>query len=493
MLTKPPFSSVPASAKAARGVSVARGSVHLTPNRDSLTTVAADGSRRAIHPADVKGRFTLWRRFSAWALIGVYLSLPWIRVGGYPAVFLDVASRRFHLFGYTLAAQDMWLLFFFISGLGFSLFLLTSLFGRVWCGWACPQTVFLEHVFRRFERWIDGDAQKRRHLDQAPWTAEKFFRRGIKHTVFVLFAAGVAHLFLAYFVSIPQLWHMMRTETGQHWGAFVFVAAATAGLYFNFAWFREQLCIVICPYGRMQSALIDDHSLVIGYDVKRGEPRGKLGLPNAGACIDCNRCVQVCPTGIDIRQGLQIECIGCAACVDACDQVMMKIKRPTCLIRYDSNEHFAGRLTRWIRPRTVVYAGLFLIGASVASWAISTVKPADATITRMRAAPYFVDRDFVRNQFLLRLINKRTEPVRFTAQIGAPGQFLVITGLEKSIDVGPLGEELRPVVVQIPRAHYTGKTALNLSVFDSAHSFLIQRDVQFVGPDADLLREDQTP
>src|SRR5690606_10844781 len=203
------------------------------PNRDSVTTIRDDGSRLFLHPADAHGRFTLARRWSGWLLIAIYLALPWIPVGGHPAVFLDIAARRFHLFGLTLAFQDAWLLFFGISGLGFSLFFVTALLGRVWCGWACPQTVFLEHVYRRIERWLEGDAIARRRLDAAPWTPLKFARRGLKQVLFFVVSAVIAHLFLAYYVSIPELWAMVRTAPGEHWSAFVFVFVFTAILYFN--------------------------------------------------------------------------------------------------------------------------------------------------------------------------------------------------------------------------------------------------------------------
>jgi len=388
-----PASSVPSSA----GL---RPATFPNPTRNSVVTIRSDGSRPFLFPADSRGRFTRARRLSAFGLIAFYLSLPWIKINGYPAVFLDVADRRFHLFGVTLAAQDLWLLFFVITGLGFSLFFVTALLGRVWCGWACPQTVFLDHVYRRIERWIDGDPIRRRALELAPLSAGKVFRRGIKHTLYLLVSAAIAHLFLAYFVSIPDLWAMMGAAPGEHWSLFVFMAVFTGALYFNFAWFREQLCIVICPYGRIQSALTDDHSLVIGYDAKRGEPRGRgqrtedggqrtegasfqgagpairplssaLCPPSSvfrppssvsGDCVACNRCVHVCPTGIDIRHGLQMECIGCTACIDACDEVMTRLHRPRGLIRYDSQSAFAGRPTHWLRPRTLLYGVLLLVG-----------------------------------------------------------------------------------------------------------------------------------
>lgn len=459
----------------------------VRPNRDSVTTIRDDGSRNFLHPADAHGFWTRARRGSALLLIAIYLSLPWIPIGGHPAVFLDVADRRFHLFGQTLAFQDAWLLFFVITGLGFGLFFITALLGRVWCGWACPQTVFLEHVFRRVERWIEGDSVARRQLDAAPWTAGKAVKRVGKHVAYLLLAGLITHLLLAYFVSLPGLWAMMHQAPAEHWSAFVFVGLATGVLYFNFAWFREQLCLVICPYGRLQSVLIDDHSQVIGYDSKRGEPRGKAGTPDAGACIDCNRCVQVCPTGIDIRQGLQIECIACAACIDACDTVMEKVGRPKGLVRYDSTAGFEGGRTRWLRPRLWLYGVLLAAGATVATWALTTVRPASLGVTRLGGAPYFIDEGTVRNQFLVRLVNKHDTPASF--RITTEGGVLHQDGFEDVVTLGPLGEEVRPLVLSVSRTDYTGSFHFTVVARPEDGGYELRREAEFTGPDAALLKD----
>jgi len=460
------------------------------PSKDFVTTINDDGSRYFLHPADVHGVFSRIRRFGGLALIAVYLLLPWIPVGGYPAVFLDLAERRFHFFGYTLAAQDAWLLFFGLTGVGFGLFFITALLGRLWCGYACPQTVFLDHVYRRIERMIDGDAPARRQLDRAPLTANKAARRVLKHALYILTSLAITHLFLAYFVSIPEVWHMMSAAPAEHWAAFLFVFITAGALYFNFAWFREQLCIVICPYGRMQSALSDDHTMTIGYDAQRGEPRGKLGTPNAGACLDCNRCVQVCPTGIDIRHGLQLECIGCAACIDACDEVMTKVKRPTGLIRYDSLVSFRGGKTKWVRPRTILYGVLLVIGIAVATFAFSTVKPANFMVMRLGGAAYFVDRDDVRNQFMVRLLNKRNEPTTFLVSLRDLPAGVKQNGLTAPVMVDALAEQVSPLVLVIDRKDYVGPFKATLVVKDAAGAFTLTRPIEFLGPDARLLQEE---
>jgi cytochrome c oxidase accessory protein FixG len=470
------------------------------PRRDAVTTIRTDGSRPFLFPTEPQGRFARARRFSAYGLIAIYLLLPWIKINGFPAVFLDLAERRFHLFGVTFAAQDLWLLFFVITGLGFSLFFITSLLGRVWCGWACPQTVFLDHVYRRIEKWIDGDAVQRRALHQAPWTTRKTLKRVAKHTCFILFSAVITHLFLAYFVSLPEVWEMVRAAPAEHWGAFAFIVVATAALYFNFAWFREQMCIVLCPYGRMQSALIDENSLVIGYDARRGEPRmnatearrSQLSSPTpAGDCVDCSRCVFACPAGIDIRQGLQMECIGCTACIDACDSVMTRLHRPRGLIRYDSQNGFQGKKTRWLRPRTTLYFALLLVGAAVATWAFSTVKPANFAITRMTGAPYIIDATSVRNQFLVRIVNKRSEHAEFVLHVeGAPADLRRI-GFDTAVKVESLAEVVQPLVLQQPRGTYSGPFKLRISINDEKGTFQLARDVEFLGPEARLLQEEE--
>jgi cytochrome c oxidase accessory protein FixG len=451
------------------------------PTLESVTTINDDGSRRFIHPADVRGRFTASRALFGIVILAIYVALPWITINGNPAVFLDVAHRQFHFFGFTFVMQDLWLAFFLISGLGFSLFYITALLGRIWCGWACPQTVYLD-VIRRIERWFEGDAHARQRLDQMPWTAEKIMKRGGKNLVFFVFAALLSHVFLSYYVSPAGLSAMMHGAPAENWGSFVFVFVMTAAMWFDFVWFREQFCIVLCPYGRLQSALTDTNTMVIGYDAGRGEPRGKKGTAGAGDCVDCRRCVQVCPTGIDIRQGLQMECIGCAACVDACDEVMTKIDRPRGLVRYDSLNGFAKKPRRIIRPRIILYTALMLLGATAMTLGLSTLSPITVSCVRVPGVPYVLDGGKVRNEFLIRIFNKRNQPQHFAVSVtgGAPG--LAVTGTESGVDVGALGEEMRPVIIVVPRDQVHGSFPLEVKVTAPNGRDSIKKAVTFIGP-----------
>jgi cytochrome c oxidase accessory protein FixG len=451
------------------------------PNRENVTTINRDGSRRFIHAATVTGFFTRWRTAVNLLLVGIYVALPWITVKGYPAVFLDVANRQFHFFGLTFVTQDLWLGFFLISGLAFSLFYVAALFGRVWCGWGCPQTVFLD-LARRIERWCEGDAPARMLLERSVLTGAQTFRRLAKYALYGLFSTTLAHVFLSYFVSIPRLYAMMTHAPVENWPSFLLVAFMTAALWFNFAWFREQFCIILCPYGRLQGALIDKHTMVIGYDEKRGEPRGKVGTPGAGDCIDCKRCVAVCPTGIDIRQGQQIECIGCAACIDACDTIMDKVGRPHGLVRYDSLEGFAGRKTRWVRPRTLLYTALLAVGAAAMLLGLSTLKPATVSLLRLQGAPYFLDGGSLRNQFLLRVLNKRNWSETYRVEFGNAPANLRAAGLDEPLIIPALGEQIRPIALTLPRADFRDELRLRVRILSSDGKVVGEEKISFLGP-----------
>jgi cytochrome c oxidase accessory protein FixG len=397
-------------------------------------------------------------------------------------VFLDVDTREFFLFGATFNSQDTWLLFFLMTGVGFGLVYATALAGRVWCGWACPQTVFLEGIYRNIERLVEGPREKRVRRNAGPWTLDKVTRKVVKQALYVLASLLVAHIFLSYFASIPRTFAMVRQSPAAHPEAFAWVVAMTALFYGNFAWFREQLCVVLCPYGRLQSALLDEHSLVVGYDARRGEPRGKKGTSGAGDCVDCKRCVVVCPTGIDIRGGTQMECLACTACIDACDDVMVRLGRPRGLVRYDSQDGLAGKPRKFLRSRIVLYTVLLVVGAVVAFAATRRRRDFEVGLLRLPGEPYTVQQGEVRNALQLHLVNKRSEVSELRIDVQpAPGMAVVVP--MQTVTLAALADIRVPVFLSVPRDGFHGDFPVRVTVVrggDARDSTLVTGT--FLGP-----------
>jgi cytochrome c oxidase accessory protein FixG len=455
--------------------------VHL-PVVQAKSSLRQDGRREFVYTADVSGRFNTARKITFWVLIGIWLALPWLKIGGNPAIFLDIEHRKFFLFGATYNAQDIWLMFFLLSGVAFTLIYLTALLGRVWCGYACPQTVFLEAIYRPIERLVEGSRETRRKRDAADMSFDKAWRKIVKQVLFFLASIFVAHIFVSYFVSVPRILQMVRRSPSEHPEAFGWAMGVTAFFWANFAWFREQLCVIVCPYGRLQSVLIDDDSLVIGYDEKRGEPRAKgKSREGHGDCIDCDRCVQVCPTGIDIRAGLQLDCIACTACVDACDEVMDKVKKPRGLIRYDSLNGLRGQGKRIFRPRMIIYTTLILVGTGAFLYAISRHNDFEANVLRLQGLPYVVESGTVKNSFELHLVNKRgtTETFTITPE-QAPGLKFVVARPEVTLEA--LGQTRVPVFITNDQSQKRGDFMVHVTVQRRGAPQPVVFKAKFVGP-----------
>jgi cytochrome c oxidase accessory protein FixG len=373
-----------------------------------LPTLNPDGTRRWIRPRPSPGRWHRARRFTAYGLMVVFMIAPLVRIGGRPLVLLDLPRRQFTLFGTTfLSTETVLFMLLFLGGL-IGIFLITATLGRVWCGWACPQTVYLEFLFRPVERLLERGWQGSRVMDRERGRLHP--RRWLKNAVYLVFALILAHTFLAYFVPWEELRFWLVRSPVQHSTSFLLVMITTGLIYFDFAYFREQTCLVACPYGRLQSVLLDRRSMIVGYDTRRGEPRGKLvhgAGTGSGDCVDCKMCVQTCPTGIDIRQGLQMECIHCTQCMDACDHVMVQIGRPTGLIRYGTRDGFEGRGGSWWRPRVLLYPVALTIVLGAFLTLLVLRRDTEITMLSGLGRPYTVEADgSVMNQLRVKLVNR---------------------------------------------------------------------------------------
>lgn len=329
-----------------------------------LATTDETGKRVYIHPHDLRGIWKNRRTIFSWFLIIVYLVLPWITIDGQQIIRLDLPARNFYLFGYTFYGHDGPFLLFVLLSFVFFISFLTTIYGRVWCGWACPQTVFIDVLYRRIERLIEGTGAKRDKLEKAPWNLEKILKRSVKWLLFILVSLHIVHSGIGYFVGTRELFFITTQSPASHPSLFILMLTLTLIILIDFGWFREQFCIIACPYGRFQSIVMDENSLIISYKNKRGEPRKRSETAKQqgshGDCVNCNRCVHVCPTGIDIRDGLQMECIACTMCIDACDDIMLKVGKPKGLISYTSENQLRGKKKK-ISVRSYVYASLFLI------------------------------------------------------------------------------------------------------------------------------------
>ncbi|MEX0798349.1 MAG: cytochrome c oxidase accessory protein CcoG, partial [Bacteriovoracaceae bacterium] len=354
-----------------------------------LGTTDAKGARVAPQPEDVKGKWASRRKIFYSILIAIYLVLPWIYVNGKQWVLLDIPGREFTFFGSIFYAHDGIFLIFLFLGFGFLIAFVTSVWGRVWCGWACPQTVFIDQVYRKIERWIEGNSRRRKALNKQHWNFEKIWKKGAKWALFLLVSLHIVHSFLGYFVGTRELLEISFQSPANNWVLFVTMLVLTGIVLFDFGWFREQFCVIACPYGRFQSVMMDENSTVVAYDEKRGEPRRNKAVSKdkEGDCIDCFKCVKVCPTGIDIRRGTQMECIACTMCIDACDEIMEKVGYEKGLIRYASENELNGKKKR-IGVKSFILLGLFLavVGAMIAS--LSKRDDLSAQFLRMPGEPY---------------------------------------------------------------------------------------------------------
>lgn len=453
--------------------------------RDHIATIDEKGKRVWIFPKRPKGKYTRYRTRLSWVLLAVLFALPWIKIGGVPLFMLNVPERKFVLFTVFFGPQDFFI--FALLMITFIVFiaLFTVAFGRLFCGWVCPQTVFMEMVFRKIEYWIEGDYTRQRALAKSAWTTEKIWKRTAKHSLFLLISFLIANTFLAYIFGSDALLQFVKDGPGPHFGLFVGLLLFTLVFYFVFSWMREQVCIIVCPYGRLQGVLLDQKSMVVAYDHVRGEPRGnpkKNKDKKLGDCIDCGQCVNVCPTGIDIRNGTQLECVGCTACIDACDDIMERIEKPKGLVRYASQDEikhgrrlkFSGRMKAY---SAVLFLLLVLLGILLA-----TRRDFDVHVARMRGTTYQEQSNGdISNFFTLKLMNKSFHTFHPQIRLLQPeGGTLRIIGTAPELEGGSSAEV--NIMLSFPAAQVKGvKMPVRIGVFKD-DTQVDESEMVFFGP-----------
>jgi cytochrome c oxidase accessory protein FixG len=447
-----------------------------------LSTMNRDGSRRRIRPKLSKGRHHRRRLVTAWALILTFTLIPILKMGGKPLMLLDIGRREFTFFGATFLPTDTFLLMLLLFGIFVGIFLITAVWGRVWCGWACPQTVYMEFLYRPLETLIEGGRSGSMKIDRTGFSP----RRLVKNIVFLVVSAFLANTFLAYFVGWDRLLGWMTSSPAAHPAAFGVVVVTTLLMFADFGWFREQTCILACPYGRFQSVLLDRQSLVVGYDEARGEPRKPWRTSEertAGDCIDCSLCVSTCPTGIDIRDGaLQMECIACTQCIDACDAVMDRIGTPRGLIRYTSQAELESGPQRFIRPRLVAYSAILLVMFGALAFSLAGKSTADVTVLRGLGAPFqLLASGEVSNQIRIKIANRSDAERRYSFElVDAAG--LALVAPENPLTVAAGDSEMTAAFITAPTSAFAaGELEITLRVFDGV-DFDESRTYRLLGP-----------
>jgi cytochrome c oxidase accessory protein FixG len=434
--------------------------------RDSIGTMDAEGKRAWVYPKKPVGKFYEYRKYVSYGLLAFLFSAPFITINGHQFLMFNVLERRFNIFGMPFWPQDFHLIvIMMIIGVVFVI-LFTVAYGRLFCGWICPQTIFMEMVFRRIEYWIEGDRGKQMRLDKQKWNAEKIRKKSLKWFVFAIISFLIANVFLAYLIGHDSLLAYVVDGPALHLGTFIPLLIFTGVFYFVFAWFREQVCIIVCPYGRLQGALLDDKSIVVAYDHKRGErelgrskyrkneDRKELGK---GDCIDCFQCVQVCPTGIDIRNGTQLECVNCTACIDACDSIMESVNLPQGLIRYASEKNIEKKEKFTFSPRLQGYSVVLFILLIVFGTMLFLRNDIEARVLRLPGQLYErTDDGLIRNAYSFKLVNKTNDALDSLHILVKSHRALVKTVPQKWITVPARGLAEGSLFIDIPAGSLSG-------------------------------------
>lgn len=408
--------------------------------RDELATVTKEGKRIWIYPKKPSGRYYTARTVLSYFLLLFLFAAPFIKLNGHPFILLNLLERKFIVFGIPFGPHDFHLFVLAMIATFVGIFLFTVVYGRLFCGWICPQTIFMEMVFRKIEYWIEGDWKKQIALDKQQMTATKFIKKLFKHTIFFAISFVIGNTFLSYIIGIDELFKIISEPISQHVSGFTSMLIFSSVFYYVFSKFREQACTLVCPYGRLQGVMLDANSVVIAYDYKRGEPRGKIrkseDQSNKGDCIDCHMCVDVCPTGIDIRNGTQLECVNCTACIDACDDVMDKIKKPRGLIRYASKNEIENHARSLLTPRAISYTIVLILLTTLVLALLLNRSEFELTILRTPGILYQEQtNNRISNLYDLKIVNKTFDDLPAELKLkNIDGEIKLIGA---NLDIGP--------------------------------------------------------
>jgi len=449
-----------------------------TSFRDRPINIDDQGDRKWIFAKMPSGKWHNRRMVVAYLLLAFFFVAPFLRINGNPLILLDIANRKFILFGAIFWAQDTFILALLMLSFVLFIVLFTVTFGRLWCGWACPQTIFLEMIFRKIENLIEGDYRKRKKLDEGPWTREKILKRTLKHLVFILISIILTNTFLMWFIGSDRWLEMIQEPIRENLSGFMVMLVISAFFYWVYSYFREQICTMVCPYGRMQGVLLDSKSIAVSYDYVRGEPRG---AKNSGDCIDCKMCLAVCPTGIDIRNGSQLECVNCSACIDECNTVMRKTGKAPGLIRYDSETGIRERHTSVWNARSTAYSVVLAILFAFFVYTLATRPVTETSILRTPGLLYQENTDnTISNVYNIKIVNKTHEKLPLELKLMNTEGEIKMAG--STMELEDQGRFESTFVLFIPRNQITGdKMKIEFGIF--ANGELIETcKASFVGP-----------
>lgn len=455
--------------------------------RDTIATVDAAGKRLWIYPKKPSGRFHQWRIAVTVVLLSLLFSGPFLKIGGQPLLLLNIFERRFVIFGQAFWPQDFVLLAITLITFFVFIILFTVVFGRIWCGWLCPQTLFMEMVFRKIEYLIEGDAAAQRRLAKEPWHLVKLGKKTLKHTIFIFISILIAHTVLAYIIGAKDTFAIITQSPAANPAGFIAMISFTGIFYFVYAKFREQACIAVCPYGRLQGVLLGKESIVVAYDWLRGEPRGHLKKNQVqettlGDCIDCKLCIHVCPTGIDIRNGTQMECVNCTACIDACDDVMIKIGKPKGLIRFASISSITNRIQNIINPRVIGYSFVLVALMGLLSFALITRSDVETTILKVPGTLYQREAGLISNLYNVEFINKTFDDLRLEIKVESPATASLFKVDGKEITVPAEGMAKGVYFIRIPEKDITNaRTVVTLGIYSQGKKLETVK-AKFIGP-----------